>query len=168
MDVVASSIIAPVGPADRLSGYGKKAGERIRTVNIQLGRLMLCQLSYARASALPCGPRSSARSKYTWKKATRTRGRAPVPRVAARLLEQLRSNYPQSRSSTAVTMLRRTSSRGAPQRGFFPSTLFLAACHVKIISELIQFDLDWAGLAAPPPLCWSVETQVGMCNHWLD
>ena len=27
---------------------GNKAGERVRTVNIQLGRLMLCQLSYAR------------------------------------------------------------------------------------------------------------------------
>ena len=32
----------------------KTAGERIRTVNIQLGRLMLYQLSYARAFAAYC------------------------------------------------------------------------------------------------------------------
>ena len=35
-----------------------EAGERIRTVNIQLGRLMLYQLSYARAFVAYCSSAS--------------------------------------------------------------------------------------------------------------
>ncbi len=41
------------GSFPQLSGaawFMYEAGERVRTVNIQLGRLMLCQLSYARKS----------------------------------------------------------------------------------------------------------------------
>jgi hypothetical protein len=53
----AATPAAVSGRADKrnapLSNVGDKAGEEVRTPNIQLGRLMLCQLSYARMSVQP-------------------------------------------------------------------------------------------------------------------